>query len=99
MNENPEVLNFLPADTIRLLSSAQIITSVSSAVKELFENALDAGSSSIQIKLEDFGLDLIEIKDDGLGISGDNVHKMFLPGYTSKIAQFSDLGKFRSWCF
>lgn len=93
MTENPQTLNFLPTDTIRLISSSQIITSVSSVVKELFENALDAGGTSIQIKLENFGLDLIEIKDDGFGVSGENVHKMFLPGYTSKIANFADLGK------
>lgn len=86
-------MHYLSVETTRWISSSQIITSVSSVVKELVENALDADSRSIHVKLENFGLDLIEVKDDGIGISGENVHKMFLPGYTSKISDFKDLGK------
>lgn len=41
----------LPADTVRLLSSSQVITSVANVVKELMENSLDAGASSIDVKL------------------------------------------------
>lgn len=41
----------LPPDTVRLLSSSQVITSVVNVVKELMENSLDAGASSIDIKL------------------------------------------------
>lgn len=41
----------LPPDTVRLLSSAQVVTSVVNVVKELMENSLDAGASSIDIKL------------------------------------------------
>lgn len=41
----------LPADTVRLLSSSQVITSVVNVMKELLENSLDAGASSIDVKL------------------------------------------------
>lgn len=41
----------LPPDTVRVLSSSQVITSVVSVVKELMENALDAGASSVDVKL------------------------------------------------
>lgn len=41
----------LPPDTVRLLSSSQVITSVLNVVKELLENSLDAGASSVDIKL------------------------------------------------
>uniref|UniRef100_A0A3Q3IW37 HMG box domain-containing protein n=1 Tax=Monopterus albus TaxID=43700 RepID=A0A3Q3IW37_MONAL len=51
----------LPPDTVRLLSSSQVITSVVNVVKELMENSMDAGASSIDVKLENYGLDRIEI--------------------------------------
>ena len=41
----------LPSSTVRLIASSQVITSVSSAVKELIENSLDAGATSIEVKL------------------------------------------------
>lgn len=47
-------MNLLPSSTIRLIGSSQVITSVSSVVKELIENSLDAGASSIEIKLVGF---------------------------------------------
>ena len=47
----------LPLDTIRLLSSSQVVTSVSSALKELVENALDAGATNLDVKLVCFELD------------------------------------------
>jgi len=44
-------MNLLPSSTVRLIASSQVITSVSSAVKEVIENSLDAGGSSIEVKL------------------------------------------------
>jgi len=44
-------MNLLPSSTVRLIASSQVITSVSSVVKELVENSLDAGASSIEVKL------------------------------------------------
>lgn len=44
-------MNLLPPSTIRLIASSQVITSVSSVVKELVENSLDAGATSIEVKL------------------------------------------------
>ncbi|KAK3922476.1 PMS1 protein-like protein 1 [Frankliniella fusca] len=81
----------LPASTVKLITSSQIITSVSSAVKELLENALDAGASSVDVKLVNYGLDRLEVKDNGSGISKENTQCMALPHYTSKISDFSDL--------
>lgn len=86
------IVKQLPPDTVKLITSTQIVTSVSTTVKELFENAIDAGATIIQVRLDNYGLDLIEIKDNGSGISYDNVQRMFLPGYTSKIREFEDLG-------
>lgn len=44
-------MNLLPPSTVKLIASSQVITSVSSAVKELIENSLDAGAGSIEVKL------------------------------------------------
>ena len=44
-------MNLLDAETVRFLSSSQVVTSVHSAVKELVENSLDAGAANIQVKL------------------------------------------------
>lgn len=50
------VMKQLPPDTVRLLSSSQVITSVGNVVKELLENSLDAGASSIDVKLVRYSL-------------------------------------------
>ena len=67
------VLSSLPANTVTLLRSGQVITSVSSVVKELVENSVDAGATNIDVRLEDYGLDSIEIKDNGSGVSKADV--------------------------
>lgn len=92
-------LALLPAATVKLITSSQIITSTSSAVKELFENALDAGATSVEVKLINFGLDRIEVKDNGSGISKENTTCMALPHYTSKISNFCDLETLQTYGF
>ncbi len=67
------VLSPLPANTVTLLRSGQVITCVSSVVKELVENSIDAGANNIEVRLEDYGLDLIEVKDNGSGVAKDNI--------------------------
>ncbi|KAK1336477.1 hypothetical protein QTO34_002506, partial [Cnephaeus nilssonii] len=75
----------LPTATVRLLSSSQIITSVVSVVKELVENSLDAGATSIDVKLENYGFDKIEVRDNGEGIKATDTPVMAMKYYTSKI--------------
>ncbi|XP_050420572.1 PMS1 protein homolog 1-like [Adelges cooleyi] len=89
----------LSSATIKLISSTQVITSASSVVKELLENAIDAQSTVIDIRIENYGLDKIEIRDNGVGISCEDVHVMCLRGYTSKISDVSDLEKLSSYGF
>lgn len=56
MTEPKRLLHELPKDTIRLLGSSQVITSVFSVVKELIENSLDAGATSLELRLVKFSL-------------------------------------------
>ena len=82
----------LPKDTVSLITSGQIITSAFSVVKELVENSLDAGAKSVEIRLDNYGLDKVEVKDDGCGLAKDQIHMMTSnEHYTSKINEFQDL--------
>ncbi|XP_029420615.1 PMS1 protein homolog 1 isoform X2 [Nannospalax galili] len=89
----------LSAATVRLLSSSQIITSVVSVVKELIENSLDAGATSIEVKLENYGFDKIEVRDNGEGIKAVDVPVMAVKYYTSKISSHEDLENLTTYGF
>ncbi|XP_063255978.1 PMS1 protein homolog 1 isoform X2 [Prinia subflava] len=89
----------LPGETIRLLSSSQVITSVVSVVKELVENSLDADATGIDIKLENYGFSKIEVRDNGSGIKADDVSVMAVKHYTSKISSSEDLERLTTYGF
>ncbi|NXT26233.1 PMS1 protein, partial [Syrrhaptes paradoxus] len=89
----------LSAETIRLLSSSQVITSVVSVVKELVENSLDASATNIDIKLENYGFNKIEVRDNGSGIKVDDVPVMAIKHYTSKISSSEDLESLTTYGF
>ncbi|NXA07668.1 PMS1 protein, partial [Sapayoa aenigma] len=89
----------LPGETIRLLSSSQVITSVVSVVKELIENSLDANATSIDVKLENYGFNKIEVRDNGNGIKVEDVPVMAIKHYTSKISCSEDLERLTTYGF
>ncbi|XP_052647349.1 PMS1 protein homolog 1 isoform X2 [Harpia harpyja] len=89
----------LSAETIRLLSSSQVITSVVSVVKELIENSLDANATNIDIKLENYGFNKIEVRDNGNGIKVADVPVMAIKHYTSKISSSEDLERLTTYGF
>ncbi|XP_070588036.1 PMS1 protein homolog 1 isoform X1 [Erythrolamprus reginae] len=89
----------LPAETVRLLSSSQVIVSVVSVVKELVENSLDANSASIDVKLENYGFEKIEVRDNGDGIKAVDVPVMAVKHYTSKISSTEDLESLNTYGF
>uniref|UniRef100_A0A3Q3X3L0 PMS1 homolog 1, mismatch repair system component n=1 Tax=Mola mola TaxID=94237 RepID=A0A3Q3X3L0_MOLML len=89
----------LPPETVQLLSSSQVITSVVNVVKELMENSLDAGASSIDVKLENHGLDRIEVRDNGLGIKAADTSVMGMRHFTSKICSHEDLERLETYGF
>ncbi|XP_042678114.1 PMS1 protein homolog 1 isoform X2 [Centrocercus urophasianus] len=89
----------LSAETVRLLSSSQVITSVVNVVKELIENSLDACATTIDIRLENYGFDKIEVRDNGNGIKVADVPVMAVKHYTSKINSSEDLERLTTYGF
>ena len=92
-------MNCLNEQTVKLIKSGQVVTSPSSAIKELIENALDAGATSIDIKLVNYGLDLLEVRDNGSGVAPEDIPVMVKGHFTSKIKNFDDLAKVSTYGF
>ncbi len=84
-------LNTLSQELVNQIAAGEVIERPASVVKELVDNSVDAGSTRIQIKLINGGIDLIEVSDNGVGIEKENLEKVFKPHTTSKISSLEDL--------
>ena len=85
--------------TIDKIAAGEVIERPASIVKELVENAIDAGASSVKVEIRDGGISLIRIQDDGCGIPHEEVRKAFLRHSTSKITSVEDLSHLSSLGF
>lgn len=85
--------------SIRQITSAQVVTDLNSAVKEVVENSLDANAKNIEIKIFDYGRDRVEIIDDGDGIPKSEFDHVARKHMTSKINEFDDLATVLSYGF
>jgi DNA mismatch repair protein MutL len=81
------------------IAAGEVVERPASVVKELVENSLDAGSSSIQVIIEQSGLKSIKVIDDGQGIEPDDLPKACLRHATSKIIMDSDLNAIKTLGF
>ena len=84
-------IKLLDKNTIDKIAAGEVVDRPSSIVKELVENAIDAGATSISIEIKDGGISLIRITDNGSGIAKDQIAIAFLRHSTSKINDASDL--------
>ncbi len=87
----PDIIQLLPDSIANQIAAGEVIQRPASVVKELMENAIDAGSTSIKLVVKDAGKTLIQVIDDGSGMSETDARMCFERHATSKIKVATDL--------
>ena len=89
----------IEAKSVHQIQSGQVIVDLCSVVKELVENALDADASTIEVRFKNYGLDSIEVQDNGTGVAEANYESLALKHYTSKLSTYEDLSELDTFGF
>ena len=84
-------IRLLDSNTIDKIAAGEVVERPSSVVKELVENAMDAGADAITVEIRDGGCSFIRVTDNGDGIENDQIRKAFFRHATSKISTAEDL--------
>lgn len=92
-------IQVLPNDVIGRIAAGEVVERPAAVVKELLENSLDAGSSTITVEIKDGGLGLIRVTDDGEGMSRSDASLAFERHATSKLQSDQQLGSIRTMGF
>ncbi len=92
----PDIIRLLPDSVANQIAAGEVIQRPASAVKELLENAVDAGAINITLIVKDAGKSLIQVVDNGSGMSYSDARMSFERHATSKISLAEDLFKIRS---
>ncbi len=87
----PDKINLLPDNIANQIAAGEVIQRPASAVKELLENAVDAGATEIKLIISDAGKSLIQVIDNGIGMSETDARMCFERHATSKIKDIEDL--------
>jgi len=95
----PDVIQLLSDHIANQIAAGEVIQRPASAVKELLENAIDAGATEIQLIIKDAGKELIQVTDNGKGMSPTDARMSFERHATSKIRSIEDLFKIRTMGF
>ena len=85
------IIHILDQNTVDKIAAGEVVERPASIVKELTENAIDAGATRITIEIKDGGISMIRITDDGKGIGADDVRLAFLRHATSKLKTVDEL--------
>lgn len=94
-----DVIALLPDHIANQIAAGEVIQRPASAVKELLENAIDAGAKHIHLIIKDSGKELIQVNDDGKGMSPTDARRSFERHATSKIRSIDDLFAIRTMGF
>ncbi|XP_033631128.1 mismatch repair endonuclease PMS2-like [Asterias rubens] len=85
--------------SVHRICSGQVVLNLATAIKELVENSLDAGATNIDIRLKDYGSEVLEVIDNGSGVENNNFQGLTLKHHTSKLRDFSDLSSVDTFGF
>ncbi len=94
-----DIIKILPDNVANQIAAGEVIQRPASAVKELLENAIDAGADDIQLIIKDAGKTLIQVVDNGCGMSETDARLSFERHATSKINEAGDLFKIHTYGF
>lgn len=94
-----DIIRLLPDSVANQIAAGEVIQRPASAVKELIENAIDAGATSIQLIIKDAGKSLIQVIDNGSGMSETDARMCFERHATSKITRAEDLFEIKTMGF
>ncbi|CAI7595950.1 unnamed protein product [Penicillium discolor] len=95
----PKKIKALDPDVVNKIAAGEIIVAPMHALKELIENAVDAGSTSIEVLIKEGGLKLLQITDNGHGIDRDDLPILCERFTTSKLKEFEDLTSIGTYGF
>ncbi|HRK75469.1 MAG TPA: DNA mismatch repair endonuclease MutL, partial [Rhodothermales bacterium] len=93
------IIQVMPAHLANKIAAGEVVQRPASAVKELMENSLDAGASHITLRIKKAGSELIQVQDNGCGMSPEDAVSCFLRHATSKIKSIEDLDRIRTMGF
>lgn len=87
----PDIIKLLPDNIANQIAAGEVVQRPASVVKELLENAIDAGATDIKLIVKDSGKSFIQVIDDGMGMSDIDARMSFERHATSKIRTADDL--------
>lgn len=92
-------IHILDSETIDKIAAGEVVERPSSVVKELVENAIDAGAGAVTVEVKGGGIEFIRVTDNGCGMEGSQLRRAFLRHATSKIEDAEDLTRISSLGF
>ncbi len=92
-----DIIQLLPDSIANQIAAGEVVQRPASVVKELLENAIDAQAKSVQLIVREAGKSLVQVVDDGIGMSGTDARMCFERHATSKIRRPKTFFRFVRW--